>query len=239
MDRTESRRRWRKVEAACLLAISLSLFVILPIAQTLIPPVLIFGVLYLVLALLVFRFTENRWIPGIAAALVVIGILANAPFLIEDLAHPESWGGFMPAAVTVPAAIGAVIAAVMSYRAPTAQLARPIGIGVAGVVVVLVALSGVMFLTSDSAEAQPGDLIVAAEEFEYPETLSHAAGAFGITVENADAFRHTFVVEDQDVKLELPSNKTRRVEVDLAVGTYRFFCDVPGHEDMEGTLTLQ
>jgi azurin len=52
--------------------------------------------------------------------------------------------------------------------------------------------------------------------------------------------RHTFVIDGQGAKRELPGNATRRVEVPLAAGTYPYFCDVPGHEEiMKGTLTVR
>ena len=44
----------------------------------------------------------------------------------------------------------------------------------------------------------------------------------------------------QDIKQELPGGTSRRIEVNLPAGTYRFFCDVPGHESiMEGVLTVR
>ena len=102
----------------------------------------------------------------------------------------------------------------------------------------VVATLGLSFATSsDTAEA--GDVTVVAEGAEFPETLEIAAGGAGIFLENKDLLRHTFVIEDQDVKVEMPGGKTRRVEVDLPAGEYRFICDVPGHERMEGTLTVR
>lgn len=74
---------------------------------------------------------------------------------------------------------------------------------------------------------------------EFPETLTATAGSVGFVVENKDASRHTFVIEGRDVKLEGPSSKTRRVEANLPSGTYKFLCDVPGHENMTGTLTVR
>ena len=55
---------------------------------------------------------------------------------------------------------------------------------------------------------------------------------------NEDPIRHTFVIEELEVSLELPANTARRVDFDAASGTYRFFCDVPGHDDMVGVLTV-
>ena len=48
-----------------------------------------------------------------------------------------------------------------------------------------------------------------------------------------------FVIVDQDVKLELPADRDRRLEVELTAGTYEFLCDVPGHERMNGTIEVR
>ncbi len=240
MDRTEVQRRWRMLEAAFLLAVSLSLFVVIALARQVIPPVLVFGTLYLVLAALVFRMPANKWIPGIAGALAIIGLAANAPFLAEDLAHLDSWGSFMPASVSVVAGVGTAVAAFLSYRGGTASAVRPTAVAFAGVGIALIAISGVLSVTAGNDEAQAGDVMVLAQNVDYPEAVTAPAGTFGVVVQNKDAFRHTFVIEGQDVKLQVPSGKTRRLQVNLPPGAYSFICDVPGHEEvMKGTLTVR
>ena len=39
--------------------------------------------------------------------------------------------------------------------------------------------------------------------------------------------------------VELPADSPVRVELDLAPGTYRYYCDIAGHENMQGTLVVQ
>jgi len=77
---------------------------------------------------------------------------------------------------------------------------------------------------------------VVARDVEYPGTITVNAGEVSFFVQNKDRFRHTFVIEGQDVKTELPGSTARRVTATLAPGTYTFKCDVPGHETMKGTL---
>jgi hypothetical protein len=64
-------------------------------------------------------------------------------------------------------------------------------------------------------------------------------GEVSLFIENRDRIRHTFVIEAQDVKQELPAARDRRLHLDLAAGEYTFICDVPGHERMEGTLVVR
>jgi plastocyanin len=86
---------------------------------------------------------------------------------------------------------------------------------------------------------EPGDVVVEAVGALFPEQLQAPAGGAVLWVDNQDPIRHTFVIEGTDVHAELPGSSAVRVETDLAVGTYRFFCDVPGHERMEGELVVQ
>lgn len=62
-----------------------------------------------------------------------------------------------------------------------------------------------------------------------------------IQVPNAGAALHTFVIEDQGVKLEIAPGETKEVSVNLPAGTYSYICDVPGHAEagMVGTLTVE
>jgi uncharacterized cupredoxin-like copper-binding protein len=58
-------------------------------------------------------------------------------------------------------------------------------------------------------------------------------------VDNQDPFHHTFVIDGTDVREVLVASSSVRVPVDLAPGSYRFWCDVPGHESMEGVLDVR
>lgn len=229
---------WRNVQAAGTLAISLALLSVIALSQELIPPVLVFGVLYLVIAVAVWRLSQNRWVSIAGAVLVVLGLAGNAPFLMEDLAHPETWGSFAPAAIMVVGAVTAVGAAVMAYRNAPPEGTRSFSMGAAGLGVVLVLATVALSLTASSDSAEAGDVPVVSEGAEFPEAVEVASGAW-LHLENNDLFRHTFVVEGQDVKVEMPGGKDRRVQIDLPPGEYRFLCDVPGHERMEGTLTVR
>ena len=69
-----------------------------------------------------------------------------------------------------------------------------------------------------------------------PTAVSTAAGKVRIEQINEGSVVHTFVLEGQDFKLVDDDNKL----IELTVGEYTFFCDVPGHREagMEGTLTV-
>jgi len=220
-------------------AISLALLSVLALSRELIPPVLVFGALYAVVAAAVWRLAANKWVSVVGAVLVALGIAGNAPFLTEDLSHPDTWGSFAPAAVMLVGAVAAVGAAVMAWRAAPEEQARPFSMGAStlGVALVIATIGLSLASTSDSAEA--GDVTVVAEKALFPETVELPAGGAGILLQNKDLLRHTFVIEGHDVKAEMPGGKDRRIEVNLPAGEYPFICDVPGHERMKGTLTVR
>lgn len=178
---------------------------------------------------------RSRWVAG---ALVTLFVLINLVFAIPDLSHPESPAPFVATAVVVGAGIITAVLAVLSARGrPVAgrRVWLPAVGGLAIVVIVaLVAAAGV-----EDDEVQPGDTEIAAADFEFPETVDVASDSSAVAVHNEDRNRHTFVVEDEISAVELPAGSTVRVELDLEPGEYRYYCDIVGHEDMEGTLVVQ
>ena len=135
--------------------------------------------------------------------------------------------------------LATVVAAVGALRRWSARPRRAIGYGTLGMVVALSAVSVVAALSLEDDLAADGDLRFVAEDVEFaPDTLATDRGTLGVFIDNDDPIRHTFVIEELDVKVELPAGTARRVEFDAPPGTYRFICDVPGHEDMAGVLTV-
>jgi plastocyanin len=124
---------------------------------------------------------------------------------------------------------------VTGLRGRTGARRPALAVGVAGVVVAvvvaLVASAGV-----DAVERQPGDVAIEAARMAFPERVEVTAGTVGLWVDNRDPFPHTLLIEGTDVQMIMPANAAVRAEVDLAPGTHRYFCDVPGHEAMEGII---
>jgi plastocyanin len=232
-------RTWRLLEAAGLATVGVTLFLVMVINATVIPPVLIFGVLYLVLGYAVYRWIDRPRVALAAAVLGLLGLLGNIPFLVEDLAHIESWGSFAPSAVSVVLGLVGIAAGFISFFQPSMAGGRQLATVATALAVVLIVASVGVSVSAGSDDAEVGDVAVLAEDVEFPETLAADAGLIGFLVDNKDLVRHTFVIEDTDVKLEVPASKARRVEVDLTPGQYNFICDVPGHERMEGVLTVR
>lgn len=224
------------LSAACY-AVAATTVLIQVAAAALIPPLLVFGVLFVGAGVAAQVRLAARWPVVVALVLAVLLLLANVPFLISDLAHPESIVGFGPTLLAGLAAL-VVLALAALALARSATSARPILLGAGALAVLGLAGSAVATAGLDDDERQPDDVVVVAEDVEFPDRVEVDAGGAGLYVENDDPFRHTIVVDEAGVAHELPGSTDRRVEVDLDPGEYRFYCDVPGHEDMEGTLVV-
>ncbi|MEX2532741.1 MAG: cupredoxin domain-containing protein [Nitriliruptoraceae bacterium] len=88
---------------------------------------------------------------------------------------------------------------------------------------------------SGAVEVEAGDLY-----FE-PESLSASAGVIEITLVNAGAVEHDFVIEEAgNTEVVLAqAGETATGSIELEAGTYTFYCSIPGHRTtMEGTLEV-
>lgn len=240
---------WRGVlRAALALLIAVGLFIHILVREP-IPPVIVFMVLFVVALVLLPRSGRARTvgvvIGGLAALLFFLG---NLPFVLPDLAHPESPATFAIATLGMIGAFVGLVAMVGALVRRGGGAARPVMIvggvaAAASIVLGVVASMGV-----DDDERQPDDAVLLAKDVDYvtpdapdaneAQVTVEAGGA--VFVENKDVFRHTFVVEDLGIEEEMPAGASRRVVIDGEPGTYAFKCDVEGHEeDMRGTLTVE
>ena len=236
---TQDARPWRLVQVAVFAGVGISQFAALVINAELIPPVLIFGVIYLALGGVVWRWIERPRVALAAAAIGLLVLLANIEFFVEDLSHIDSWGSFAPSAVWLVAGLAGIAAGLISFFAPAIRGDRPFAVAAGSLSIVLVVASIGASVSAGSDAAQANDVELIAEGVEYPEVLDASAGLVGFHVANKDRVRHTFVIEGTNVSLEVPASTERRVEVELAAGEYQFMCDVPGHERMESVLTVR
>ena len=135
---------------------------------------------------------------------------------------------------------GGLITAFLAVLAALGRHAHAGRVWGAGALVFVVMAAGSLAAAArvDDAVIEPGDAAVLAVEYEYPERVEARSGA-GVFVDNEDTTRHTFVIEDDSAQvLEVPAGSTARVDIDMPPGSYRFYCDIPGHEGMAGTLEV-
>lgn len=246
----DARARWRGLQRFALIVLIAVCVLIHAYAQIVIPPLVVFGVLFAVSLFLLGRDGKARTTGVVmCGVLSVLFVLGNLPFVIADIAHPES---FLPFVTTAAGVIGAVLGfvgmlgALLGWPAPAVR-----SLTIAGVAaIVLAAIGGlVAMLGVEDDEAQAGDTVLVAKDVDFePEgqdversedVAIEVASGGGVLVQNEDLFRHTFAIDELDLEVELPAGAHRRVEIDAPAGEYVFYCSVEGHEeDMRGTLTV-
>ncbi|WP_436794132.1 cupredoxin domain-containing protein [Actinospongicola halichondriae] len=228
---------WRSAASISAVVASFGLLSLLVTTGEIIPPAIVLGLLFLGTAVALRR-TTGRWPLYAGMALPVITIAGNAPFIVEDMSHPDSAAGFVPSVVILGGVLLTLVASVLAKR-ESSSTPRPLALATLGVASVAIVASLVSSASLSDDERQEGDVSVVASGAEYPDEIRATAGEVGLFVENDDAIRHTFLIEGTSVDQEVPGATDRRVTVDLEPGTYRYYCDVVGHDGMEGTLVVE
>jgi plastocyanin len=233
-------QQWGRILVLAALAQILLNVTVMLISGEVVPPLIGVSVL-LAVGLLVLRSRPR----GGAATVGIVSLLhlaTSGPFLAEGLVHPESfwdfwigWSTAIAAALAVPAAV-----AVWRQKHDGSTRARTVAIAAGGLIVALGIVGGVATAAHESDTAQEGDIALVARNVKFePATVAAEAGELAVFVENEDSLRHTFSIDALDVDLQIPGDKSVRVEFTAQPGTYQFYCAVPGHEDMKGELVVQ
>ena len=206
-------------------------------AGAIIPPLLVFAVLYGVGVWLARR--------GGKAGPIMLGILSllllglNAPFIVPALSVPASTVDFVMTGLLVLLALANLVSAVAALRAPNGMGARLVGRSLVALMLVVVAVAIVGRVTYDSPVSQSGDIELAAQDYEFSTDVIEAdGGEVSVFVDNRDSALHTFTVEGLDVDLQVPGGSTARVTFDATAGSYEFICK-PHSDVMKGTLEVQ
>lgn len=227
----------RLVGGSLLLAASL-LFGLQILAGHVIPPLATFGAVTVVLGG-VTLWRRPRWLLIVDALVAVLYLGGSVPFLAANLAHPESPGSFLAEVFILLAFLSVLTGVVLRLRGAGALARRRAVVGAVGVAVVATVVSLVAAATVDAEARQDGDIAIASDRSVFPSEVEMSAGDAVLWLDNRDPFHHTFLIDDTDVRAVMPANSSVRVPVDLAPGSYRFWCDVPGHDSMEGVLHVR
>lgn len=181
---------------------------------------------------------DTRKLRTAVAVLMTVFVSINLVYAVPDLAHPESFGPFVPTlVVVVGGALTVVLAAASAARRPLdgRRIWTVTGVGLALAAVVSFAAAAAV----EDDVIQPGDVEVVAADVRFPERIVMDAGSSALFVENHDGFRHTIVIDDHLSPVELPADTDVRVPLDLEPGVYEYFCDVAGHDSMRGILEVR
>lgn len=229
---------WRQLLFWVGLAELIVALTVLVVNAAFIPPVVAFAVLFLVGLVLLAR--PGKAGPVMIGVLSILFVALNVPILADDLAHPDTFATFFPAAIGLVAGLVGALGLVGFLRRWPIRVAARTGLVAAVVVIGALGVGLYATLTVEDDSPQEGDLALATDGTDWvPDTLTaDEAGEVAVFVQNQDPYRHTFTIDDLDVDVEVPAGTDRRVAFTAESGTYEFVCTVPGHEDMTGTLTV-
>lgn len=238
METTSPTRTWLRVTRTAAFVVFAWSIVLQILAGQLIPPVAIIGLVFGGLA--IFLVGERRRMGLTAAVLALIALLGNLPMTIDELSHPSSAPAFLLTLVVTTAAIVLMVAGLAAFRGWSTDPVRALyygwgGVAAVGVVVALSAASGV---ASAQPTADDVQVIARGVEFDTSEIVV-PAGETGFWLDNQDAIRHTFTIEELGYEIDAPSTSAQRAVFDLDPGQYQVICAVPGHENMTIDLVVE
>ena len=236
-DRTEASSGWVNLLKWSAIA-SIVVIVLINIFAGIIPPLLVFAVLFLAGVIWLGRSTKG---PAILLLVVfILHLLLSAPFSIPALSVPASAGDFILTLASVLASIAGTVAAIaVLRRLGASQAPKKLGLALVGLFVVAAVFSVIATVGYEDAKAQQGDVELTAEDIEWTQLeLDAQSGEVSVFVDNADATLHTFTIDELDVNLNIPASSAARITFQAEPGTYEFYC-TPHKETMEGTLTVE
>lgn len=225
------------------------------------------AVAYLI-ALVVTAIVLDDLLAAVLAAVVLLGLallrfrsgLFGVALLGVVFAEPAIWTlsgavsnilrGERFVAIIIPSALAtlslagvlAAGAVVIRRRDPSAgeKWAPRIGSGAAILLVLFIAAS--FFVRREGQPVvQPTDISLEAENMAFSsEELVANTGEITVHLDNHDLWWHTFTIDELGVNLQVPMGANQQVTFNAPPGTYRYYCAIPGHEDigMHGTLTV-
>ncbi|HEX6221022.1 MAG TPA: cupredoxin domain-containing protein [Acidimicrobiia bacterium] len=229
---------WVKVARIGSLTIGVWSLALQILAGEIIPPVVIIGVVFTVVA--VFLKGDRRRLALVAALLALLSVGGNLPMTIDELSHPSSSIAFLLTLLATSAAAVVTVAGLAAFFGWSLDTRPAVyyswaGVLALGVVVSVAAASGV-----ESIAPSAGDVEVVASGVEFdPERIVVSAGETGFWLDNRDGIRHTFTIEELDLEIDTPGLSAQRADFDLAAGEYTVICSVPGHENMVIDLVVE
>ena len=222
---------------ATLVGLALLLGAYQVIAGHLIPPLATFAGLFAASGAVVLL-RPRRWSLLVAGTVALVYLAGGVEFFVANLAHPESPVSFLAEAFLLIGLVAVLVTVAAALRRAVGHR-RPVAVGAGSLAVLAVVVSIVAGLAVDSEAPGDDDVAVVVERSSFPGVVEVPAGTTVLWVDNQDPFHHTLVIDDTDVRAVLPASTGVRVPVDLPAGDHRYWCDVPGHEAMEGTLRVR
>jgi plastocyanin len=231
---------WRRVLVWSAFALSAALAAGTLAVGTLMPPIVVLAILFLIGGLWCRRSPKAG--PILVAMLSLVLLSLNAGLMLEAATIPASPIDFLLATVTTVLAIAALFAAVgtVRHRNTFARAPRTVALATAVLVALLAGVAVAGRITYDEPVAASGDVALSTQDMKFvPETLSAHSGEITLFVKNRDNTFHTLTIDELGVDLQIPANAEAKVSFSATPGAYEVVC-VPHHGmGMTGTLEVR
>jgi plastocyanin len=221
--------------------------------STLIPPLMMIMALTLVIAALCA--SRWRWAPLLAVLWSVASIIPGLEPYTYSLTHPAETSGFAVTLVGLALSIIIVVAGVAATVSAERQVADGraprwltgflvgmatfvLGASLVAAIPQAEAAAGV----SPEALAQLPALATMNNRFDQAELRAKVGETVALRLENSDGGPHSFDIDELNVHAPMPADKPAlALFTPTTLGTYTFYCGVPGHTEagMVGTLVVE
>jgi plastocyanin len=170
--------------------------------------------------------------------LLIAGFFAFQVFLV-----PQSTLYFVVNVVFVVAGICTLLASTVLVRGgekSSNSAAKRAAVSAGSLIGLLTIVALLLRIGYEEPPSNSGDISISANDNEFiPDRVDAGPGRVTVVVENEDFSIHTFSIEHLDVSQYLPGGVRSEVVFQADPGTYEYFCEIPGHEEMKGTLRIR
>ena len=188
---------------------------------------------------------------GAIAGLLGAGLFYG-PYLASASSNINSIFDFGAGVVTTVGSILVLIGSVVAFvqirrgraRVAATAIERNTLRGVAAVVAAIVVVSGVLTLAArdtvtSTERAGATEFLIERTEFKTSKLNAKAGETLRLVLKNDELYIPTFTIDELDIDVTIGPRGEKILKLTPAnKGTFEYRCTIPGHESMEGTLTV-
>lgn len=178
----------------------------------------------------------------VIALFSLVNLLLHGPITALQLTVPEAPASFVTGLFLALSSLLALVATVGAWRDRrlSARAVPTVRRSLAGLAVVTLVVTSVLFATRHSDPVQPADLALTTTGTAISQhQLAAPSGEITIAVRNDDpVFPRSFDLDEADVHVLVAPRTTRRVTFTLPAGRYNFYDNATATDATRGTLTV-
>ena len=212
------------------------------------PPAVLFGVI--TVAVMAIVATGWRWAPLLGAVWSILLLAANTDVLVYYISHPQMPHEFVFHLILVALCVVGAVGGIAAVREGAARKPAPgwlpLFLAAIGLLVVGATVAALLPRSAIAAGASPeaiaGLPVLKAGNlaFDRAEIRVRAGEIVALRLENTDIGVHAFDIDELGVHVPIGGGTSSFAYFRPATpGTYSFYCGVPHHEAMRGTLVVE